>query len=441
MRNALPGVLLIFLPAFCLAQTPEATLDSIWSEYIRKYKDIAMDEMERSGVPASIKLAQGILESRGGTSELAAKANNHFGIKCGKGWRGPSYSKNDDERNKKGERVHSCFRKYNSVVECFADHSEFIRNPEKKHRYGFLFELDVRDYKAWAQGLQDAGYSSVNYYAEKLIFFIERYRLYELDWLAHNGRIALKRLAQVNDVKMIQARDGETLRDIAGLYNLPVEQLLAFNEQHYTADQAPGLGAWVFVQTKRDKWNGPAVFHAVGAEQSLFDIAQLYGIQLDKLRQRNGLKPKEEPAPGAHIRLSGKRAGGEKIPLRSSADTTLANAEPEPVPLEPEPELAASDAFIIEMLPEEYLFTPVPVSWPAADLDANEAVLLDEPTDPAPAITVNMSTGETELYYTVSKGDTLYSIARKHRISTSRLRQLNRMKDSNIKAGQILRVN
>ena len=94
--------------------------------YIRKYQDLAIAEMMRTGIPASIKLAQAILESNCGQSELACKANNHFGIKCGKSWKGKSYAKNDDERNKKGERINSCFRKYDSVVECFADHSEFI---------------------------------------------------------------------------------------------------------------------------------------------------------------------------------------------------------------------------------------------------------------------------------------------------------------------------
>lgn len=443
MKTALPGVLILFLSAALQAQTSDAVLDSLWREYIRKYQDIALDEMERSGVPASIKLAQGILESRAGTSELAMKANNHFGIKCGKGWKGKTHYKNDDERNKKGERINSCFRKYDSVVECFADHSEFIRNPEKHHRYGFLFALDPLDYKGWAQGLQDAGYSSVDYYAERLIFFIERYRLHELDVLAVNGRLALKRLAQVNEVKMVQARPGETLADIAGLYNLPVEKLLEYNDFRYSADEQPGIGAWVYVQNKRESWGGDAAFHEVAPDQNLFDIAQLYGLQLAALRRRNHLEAGEEPEPGQRIRLKGKRTPGEKIQLRAAP---AENPEENGRPAGGAVETAAANGFIVEMLPEESLPEPVPVDWPLAeavggDRKIDPSLLLLEHEDPAPLVVLDMASGETQTFHTVSKGDTLYSIARKYGVSTGRLRKLNRLSGNVVKIGQSLRVN
>lgn len=443
MKKTAPWVWVFLFPMLLRAQTPAAELDSIWSEYIRKYKDIAMDEMERSGIPASIKLAQGILESRAGTSELAVNASNHFGIKCGKGWRGKSYHKDDDERNKKGERVHSCFRKYDNVVECFADHSEFIRNPEKRHRYGFLFELDPRDYKGWAQGLEDAGYSAVDYYAEKLIFFIERYHLNEYDALAFNGRLALKRLAQVNDVKMVQARENETIREIAGLYNLPVEKLIEYNDGGYTADEPLSVGTWVYMQTKRDKWQGPAVFHTVDSGQNLFAIAQLYGLTLASLQRRNGLTPEAAPAEGELIRLKGKRANGEQLRL---TDATLAlPVAPDEAPNENKDDLATG-AFTIEMLPEERLDMPVffyDLNNPdtARPATADPALLLADEADPTPTIILGSESGKTEIYYTVSKGDTLYSIARRYSVSTSRLRQLNRMKDNVVKIGQRLRVN
>ncbi len=423
-------LLLLLLPVPGFSQTPDATLDSIWSVYIEKYKDIAMDEMERSGVPASIKLAQGILESRAGTSLLAQSANNHFGIKCGRGWKGQTFFKDDDERNKKGERVNSCFRRYPSVVECFADHSEFIRNPEKKYRYGFLFDLDPRDYKAWAQGLQDAGYSSVYYYAEKLIFFIERYHLYEYDWLAVNGRVALKRLAEVNQVKMVQAREGETLADIAALYNLSLEKLQGYNENRYAPDQPLGVGDWIFVQQKRDKWSGPEQFHEVGEDQTLFDIAQRYGVQTQALRRLNGLKNDAEPAAGERIRLRGKRAPGESVHLKRNEAAAVVSKEPADTAKTVEP--LASDAFIIEMLPEEKLFAPVPVYWPA-EMDTTTTA-----RSPVPAHL--LLTGETGFYHTVTKGETLYSIARKYGISTARLKQLNRLQDSVVRVGQSLRV-
>ncbi len=442
----LPCILALFLSPTLQAQTSDAVLDSLWREYIRKYKDIAMDEMERSGVPASIKLAQGILESRAGTSELAVNGNNHFGIKCGKGWKSGRYFKNDDERNKKGERINSCFRKYHSVVECFADHSEFIRNPEKRHRYGFLFELDPLDYKAWARGLQEAGYSSVHYYADRLIFFIERYRLHEYDALAVNGRVALKRLAQVNDVKMVQARSGETLSDIAELYKLPLDNLLQYNDFNYTPDNPPGMGAWVYVQNKREHWNGAAIFHSVEQEQSLFDIAQLYGLQIAALRKLNGLQSGEEPAAGERLRLRGKPAPGEKVRLRTDTAAPAEAPDAGPDTAAPAMETVAANGFIVEMLPEEPLAMPAPVHWPAVPDSAratpvDPSVLLLDHEDPAPLIVFDTATGKTETYHTVSRGDTLYSIARKYGVSTQRLRKMNGMTDNVVKIGQSLRVN
>ena len=446
MKTTIPRVLILFLSVSLQGQTSDAVLDSLWREYIRKYKDIAIDEMERSGVPASIKLAQGILESRAGTSELAVNGNNHFGIKCGKSWKNDRYFKDDDERNKKGERINSCFRKYDSVVECFADHSEFIRNPEKRHRYGFLFELDPLDYKAWARGLQDAGYSSVHYYADRLIYFIERYRLDEYDALAVNGRVALKRLAQVNDVKMVQARSGETLSDIAELYKLPLEHLLQYNDFEYAPDKPLSMGAWVYVQNKRDSWNGPALFHPVEQDQTLFDIAQQYGLQVAALRGRNGLQSGEEPAAGERLRLRGKPALGEKVlprPAKAPSGVVLSSTTGTSVPAV---ETLASNGFIVEMLPEEPLAAPVPAYWPAVQdsaraITADPSVLLLEYEEPAPLVVLDTATGKTEIYHTVSRGDTLYSIARKYGVSTHRLRKMNGITDNVVKIGQSLRVN
>ena len=124
------------------------------ANYILTYRDIAVKEMERTGIPASIKLAQGILESGAGKSELSVNANNHFGIKCGKDWNGQSYSLEDDDFDTVGVLTKSCFRVYNDATESYIAHSEFLRNPAKNSRYGFLFALDPRDYKEWAYRLK-----------------------------------------------------------------------------------------------------------------------------------------------------------------------------------------------------------------------------------------------------------------------------------------------
>ena len=166
MRNAIVRILsLILLSAlFVSADTPQEA-------YVKKWSKVAVTEMYRSGVPASITLAQGLLESRYGLSPLASKGNNHFGIKCHKDWKGKTMAYDDDE---KGE----CFRVYDSAAESFRDHSDFLRY---RDRYKFLFDLDTKDYKGWAYGLKKAGYATDPNYPTKLIKYIEDYKLYEYD--------------------------------------------------------------------------------------------------------------------------------------------------------------------------------------------------------------------------------------------------------------------
>jgi flagellum-specific peptidoglycan hydrolase FlgJ len=149
------------------------TAANAYVTYIGQYKDAAAIEMDRSGIPASIILAQGLLESGAGQSDLAKDANNHFGIKCNSNWTGKTYYKKDDDY-KNGVLTESCFRKYNSVAESYYDHAEFLHDPRKSNRYGFLFNLDRTDYKGWAYGLQSSGYATSSVYANQLIDLIER---------------------------------------------------------------------------------------------------------------------------------------------------------------------------------------------------------------------------------------------------------------------------
>jgi len=142
--------------------------------YIEKYKDLAVIEMKRKGIPASIKLAQAILESQSGESEFALQTKNHFGIKCKKAWRGNMYLHFDDDRDENGDLVESCFRSYAGVINSYVDHSNFLANSDG---YAALFTLDITDYKGWARGLQDAGYASDPKYADKLIQIIEHHGL------------------------------------------------------------------------------------------------------------------------------------------------------------------------------------------------------------------------------------------------------------------------
>ncbi|MFT6809485.1 MAG: flagellum-specific peptidoglycan hydrolase FlgJ [Saprospiraceae bacterium] len=146
--------------------------------YIDQYKDLAIIEMERTGVPASIKLAQAILESQSGQSLFALQSKNHFGIKCKEYWRGNMYLQIDDDRDGQGELIESCFRSYEDVINSYVDHSNFLKYSKN---YIHLFKLDSADYKGWANGLQEAGYATDKAYGKKLISIIERHKLYQYD--------------------------------------------------------------------------------------------------------------------------------------------------------------------------------------------------------------------------------------------------------------------
>ena len=170
-----PGIFLFLMLTCCaVAQDPIEV-------YIDQYKDIAIQEMDRTGIPASIKLAQAILESDAGRSNLATKAKNHFGIKCGYDWKGPTFKKKDDDRDRRGKLIKSCFRSYKDPRSSFIDHSEFLLDPNKEHRYGPLFEIPKKQYKKWAKGLKKSGYATNPKYDKLLIDLIERYALYKFD--------------------------------------------------------------------------------------------------------------------------------------------------------------------------------------------------------------------------------------------------------------------
>lgn len=169
---------LVFAAAFCL-EAPQAS-EKPRNNYIDKYKDIALSEKRRSGIPVAIILGQGIFESGWGEAQLAACANNHFGIKCGKAWSGPTYAQKDDDRDSVGNLIQSCFRQYESVESSYIDHTNFLLNGS---RYSALFQIPQDNYREWAFGLQTSGYATDPQYAEKLISIIERFQLYKYDGL------------------------------------------------------------------------------------------------------------------------------------------------------------------------------------------------------------------------------------------------------------------
>ena len=242
-------------------------------DYVSRFKDAAINEMESGGVPASIILAQGIIESAAGTSDLAQNANNHFGIKCA-GWSGKTYFKTDDDKDKDGNSIESCFRKYGDVSESFHDHGEFLRDPKKYNRYGFLFNLDRTDYKSWARGLQSAGYATNPAYSSQLINLIERYRLFEYDRPGSTPtstpntpggvpqptgpggapvvNAPTNRIGRVNDVKVVLTREGESLDEIARAYRIGTTKVADYNDRGYSPGVKLKPGTRIYIQSKKD---------------------------------------------------------------------------------------------------------------------------------------------------------------------------------------------
>ena len=209
-------------------------------DYIETFSDIAMAEMEAYGIPASITLAQGILESGFGKSELVLKTNNHFGIKCHNGWDG-AYDFHDDDE--KGE----CFRKYNHPMYSFRDHSVFLSS---RSRYASLFELRRDNYKGWAKGLKAAGYATDPRYPQKLISFIERYDLNRFDRKVIRGGMAVKAPPKKYDYTTYQVKKGDTLYSISRRYYTSVDEIMKLNKLN---DSSISIGQKLMIKSARAK--------------------------------------------------------------------------------------------------------------------------------------------------------------------------------------------
>ena len=293
-----------FLLLLALLAAVPAAGQNPYSEYIAKYADLAMSEMQRTGVPASITLAQGLVESAAGESPLAVYANNHFGIKCNGAWSGKKYYKDDDE-------VQECFRVYESAEASYRAHSDYLRERE---RYQGLFELDPTDYKAWARGLRQAGYATDPRYADKLIRLIEEYDLDRFDLreksepvvaqtqpepelklrnpadTLYRERVSLSLARPVyerNGVPYVFAIEGDTYASIAESQGLFLREILSFND---LKKEIP-LSSGDIVYIARKQKNGEYGSYEVRRDgETLWEISQFFGIQLKKLRQYNAFR-------------------------------------------------------------------------------------------------------------------------------------------------------
>lgn len=258
-----------------------------YEQYIAQYYPIAVEQMERHNIPASITLAQGLLESGAGNSTLTRKSNNHFGIKADKSWRGRKVSSMDNGRNCK-------FRAYDSARESYEDHSLFLINRE---RYASLFKLRKDDYKGWAKGLKKAGYAEDPAYPNKLISLIERYQLYKFDSYKSQKSNGILRDAAVqssasghpvyrsNELLYIIANTGDTFKSLAKETGISRRKLIKYNDLYKKYPLK--AGDIIYLEKKHKKALKPHQFHTTANGESLYSIAQKYGIRLKRLLEMN----------------------------------------------------------------------------------------------------------------------------------------------------------
>lgn len=274
-------------------------------DYIKKYKDVAIREMKAHGIPASITLAQGILESGNGKSYLATKGNNHFGIKCHEDWKGKRIYHDDDKRNE-------CFRSYKNADESFRDHSLFLKN---RSRYAFLFEESPTDYKAWAKGLKKAGYATNRKYPQLLIDLIERYELHKYDLEGFNKDVEVDKdevepefeidLYQLqvssNRVKYVVAKEGDSFETIAAQTEQRVHKLLEYNDM--TFDHKIKPGDRIYTQPKRRKAAREHEYYTVKPGDNMHSISQRFGIRLRFLYKWNDMPVGSQPFVGQVLKM------------------------------------------------------------------------------------------------------------------------------------------
>jgi LysM repeat protein len=415
---------LLFFGLFCFPAF-KAFSQSATEEYIQKYKTIAEEEMQRTGVPAAISLAQGIIESQSGAGWLVEHSRNHFGIKCKNDWSGQTIQYDDDHKNE-------CFRVYDTDDSSWRDHSDFLKNTP---RYAFLFYLDPLDYKAWAYGLRKAGYATNKQYAEKLINTIETYHLQQysaqaiagmkstpqndfavmLDKKVEEDRKAMgiaesrpvvptvekssalypAGLFQINNRNVLYLPEGTQLIAIADKYHIRLNRLLGYNEL-----QSDVLSKDMLIYLTKKGKTGAHATHTVVQGETLHEIAQKEGIRLKWLCRRNNMHESDVPAAGNLLYLNNDAPTGG----RSSG---LA-------------ENGSGKGFWYKLT---HFFSG----------HKKEAPVQSGPVDQQDQQSIQHITS-----YQVKSGDTLYSISKKYGVSTAQIQEWNHLQDNLIQTGQEL---
>lgn len=429
-------------------------------DYILKYRDFAVIEMHRSGVPASITMAQGILESSSGNSRLAREGNNHFGIKCKSDWTGRTIYADDDAPNE-------CFRAYNSAIESYKDHSEFLKT---NWRYQTLFDLNRTDYKSWAEGLRKAGYATNPKYANILINLIERYSLHNLDILPLPEQTEVRVQIKNNEIPAVYVEDGENAQSIAERNGLRERHIYRYND----LPEGSSLNAGDIVYLKPKRRQGSAEEHLVQSGESMYDISQMYGIKLKHLYKKNRMESGLEPRAGEVLYLQKKR---DKEDVPETVDTTIREEEdqkqeqmflnPNQVQKthtvnekasQPIDKIDVPDYHVVQAgdniyrIAERYhILEEDLLIWNrinAVELSIGMKIYLNKEAAEKNVKTVNKPDPQptkskdepSAVYHEVKPGETVYRICKTYNISPEQLYKLNGLKGPDIYVGQKLRV-
>lgn len=377
-------------------------------DYVSQFKDIAIEEMKRTGVPAAITLAQGIHETSAGQSVLVVKSNNHFGIKCKSEWTGPSVSHDDDA---KGE----CFRKYTSPMDSYRDHSDFLAS---RSHYSSLFKLDPTDYEGWAKGLKKAGYATNPKYPQILIKLIEDYSLQDYTLIAMGEKpnnvqreiwvksnVEEKKPAEtvitstamigepqkivyptgvfkINETKVVFVPKGTSFLAVAGEHNIQLNRLFEFNDMR--PQEIAAADQLIFLQRKRK--TGENEVHVVTKGENLYQIAQVEGIRMESLQAYNFLKANMQPEVG------------EKLYLHQQAP-----------------------------------------AMPRLNTAAAIVSVISKSNDFAKAAETNVAEADY-IVHTVQVKETMYSISKKYSVTPQDVAKWNGLQSMDLKMGQQLRI-
>lgn len=455
-------------------------------QYIAAYKNLAVEEMRRSGVPAAIKLAQGIIETQSGNGTLCLQSNNHFGIKCKNTWTGKTIKYDDDA-------AQECFRVYETARDSYRDHSDFLHN---NPRYAFLFQFDGDDYKSWAFGLKQAGYATNKTYPQQLIKVIEDYNLQQYTLIAMgkmapgSGGVAIdqteyadvtpkqegkassgknnhnynkpvagnypKGIFEINGRKAVFVKAGTSLIQVADQRNMRLRKLVRFNDLEN--DNPPAKDMIIFLQKKSKRGNKE--FHPVANGETMHDVAQAEGVQLRWLRRRNKMNEGEEPAAGQRLTLDGFANSAPRL----SKNTRVVKEEDQEPPEDFSPRKA------LEGMKEEVAknatgTTAVPETKPAQQPKGGVPVAMIEDLKKAGEVTTSTTPKASmpqsapapasatpkpapapvqkagSQYHDVQPKETLYGIAKMYNKSVTQIQEWNNLQGFDIKIGQRLLVN